>query len=200
MNEHFPSFYWDFILITVWWETQGNLTQSFHPPSFQLLCIWAVWPILLWFFCKEDSGVHFLFVSLLKLYRCISVVLLSWCWDSCRYNRGAIKNQTDGELLLETDILPALLKCRTHSKLHCQSGKCFFQPFASLMSDCLFWTISRSSLWACGTLFLSRVFRSLCNRCCSCVGITHWMQQTSWRNFDFNSADILVDQSCSDFK
>lgn len=54
----------------------------------------------------------------------------------------------------------------------------FFQPFASLTSDCLFWTISRSSLWACGTLFLSRVFRSLCSRCCSCVGITHWMQQT----------------------
>lgn len=47
----------------------------------------------------------------------------------------------------------------------------FYQPAASLMASCLFWTMScqkNPSFWAHGmSLFLSGVFRSLCNSRCN---------------------------------
>lgn len=53
--------------------------------------------------------VLLVYISVLFHYwHCIAVfslVLLSWCWESCRNNQGANKySRPDGEHLLETDI------------------------------------------------------------------------------------------------
>lgn len=136
-------------------------------------------------------SILFHYWSYIAVFFWDSVVLLSWRWDSCRNDQGAIKySNSDGAHLLETDI-----PCSTFGNISPARRrninpkvallKKFFLPVRSAIVCFEQWAVlsKASSLWARGTsLFLSWVFRSLCNRryngCCqNCVVITDCVYQ-----------------------
>lgn len=144
---------------------------------------------------QEDAGLHFCFVSLLKLCCCIFLCcFLTDFVTVAEIIRVLSRNpKPDGEHLLETDILDSIFVQIWPTQLKAISLLNYYQigkfPFLTFSNDLLSvsnnglfftWKKNKASFsWACDFLALSWVFRSFCKSCSNKNVLLYYKSQTS---------------------